>query len=96
MARRLPIAALVAVSLLLACGCAAGRWIAGAPAGSGGGRALEACPVLARRCANCHQAPDPAAMSAEAWNAGLERMKLRMHLPAAEWDSLAAMAGRGH
>jgi hypothetical protein len=30
-------------------------------------------------------------MTAEAWQAALTRMRRRMQLPEAEWDSLAAM-----
>ena len=48
--------------------------------------------LLAQRCGGCHAVPDPASMSAGAWQAALERMKRRMRLPASEWDSLAAMA----
>ncbi len=33
-------------------------------------------------------------MSAAAWLAALERMKVRLRLPESEWDSLAAMARR--
>ena len=94
-------AALLCVAATVLCSCAVGNWIVGAPSAAHAPQATRVTvtpggsTLVARRCANCHQAPDPAAMSAEAWNAGLERMKLRMHLPAAEWDSLAAMAGRG-
>ena len=72
-------------------GCSVGRFIAGAPAtrASGPEQAL-----LVRRCGGCHEVPDPEAMSAEAWNGSLERMKRRMTLPAGEWDSLAAMGRR--
>ncbi len=48
--------------------------------------------VLARRCGGCHATPDPNQMSAATWDAALERMKRRMQLPAADWDSLATLA----
>ncbi len=97
-------AALLAAVLFALAGCGVGYWIAGAPPraereaqartahaprASVGGAAL-----LARRCANCHETPDPASMSAAAWLAALERMKVRLRLPDAEWDSLAPMARR--
>ena len=88
-ARRLLAATLLAAVATLS-GCTAGYWIAGAPASR---HAAAASPLLARRCANCHVVPDPAAMSAAAWKAALERMKVRVRLPASEWDSLATMAG---
>jgi cytochrome c5 len=47
--------------------------------------------ILARRCAACHARPDPGRLSAEQWQAALERMKRKVTLPAAEWDTLAAM-----
>jgi hypothetical protein len=48
-------------------------------------------PLLARRCAGCHKVPKPAEMERTKWLAALGRMHKRMTLPAAEWDSLAAM-----
>ncbi len=95
MPRRARRAALLAAALtaaLVAGGCTALRWIAGAPSASEARAAVATSPLVARRCANCHEAPDPAAMSAEAWRAALERMKVRVRLPAAEWDTLEAMA----
>ena len=47
--------------------------------------------ILTRRCSGCHARPDPAKLSAEQWQAALERMKHKITLPAAEWDTLAAM-----
>src|SRR5262249_9658966 len=47
--------------------------------------------ILAHRCASCHARPDPARMSTEQWQAALERMKRKVTLPAADWDTLAAM-----
>lgn len=86
------IRALVVVSCgLLLAGCAVGRFIAGAPATD---PVAPEHALVIRRCGGCHEAPDPAAMSAEAWTASLERMKRRITLPAGEWDSLAAMGRR--
>jgi hypothetical protein len=83
-------------------GCAAGRWIAGAPAPGEAPRAAArpahapraSASLLASRCANCHAVPDPHAMSADAWLGSLDRMKRRMRLPDSEWDSLATLARR--
>lgn len=103
MARRIAVALLVALVAFALAGCAAGRWLAGAPtpgtapiAAHAHSKPLPAsgASLLARRCANCHEVPDPHAMSAAAWLGSLDRMKLRMRLPDAEWDSLAALAKR--
>ena len=65
---------------------------------SGGAAPVPAPPrpyaatLLGKRCGSCHAVPDPAAMTGEKWIAALERMKVRMTLPAADWDSLAALA----
>jgi hypothetical protein len=100
---RLRHAALLLVVASALAGCAAGRWIAGAPAPGEAPRAATpraphasrtSASLLVSRCANCHAVPDPHAMTADAWLASLDRMKLRMHLPDAEWDELAAMAKR--
>jgi hypothetical protein len=85
--------ALVALPLLLSAGgCAVGEFIAGAP-----GDRDRAVPsgLLARRCAGCHAAPDPGVMSADRWRESLVRMRRRIQLPEAEWDSLARMGSRG-
>jgi hypothetical protein len=83
--------------VLATLGCAVGRFIAGAP--PAGARSSAPPPLratapgralLAQRCSGCHVTPDPGSMSAESWQAALERMK-RMRLPDSEWDSLAAM-----
>ena len=80
---------LVSVVLVLACGgCAAGRFIVGAPAP---GTVSRVNALVARRCSGCHEVPDPAAMTAADWKSGLDRMKKRMRLPASEWDSLAVL-----
>ncbi len=83
------IAALATIALgLVASGCAVGNFVTGAPSA----RAMTpASLLLERRCNGCHRTPDPAAMTSAAWQQGLARMKTRMHLPAADWDSLAAM-----
>jgi hypothetical protein len=80
--------ALAASALLALAGCSVARFIAGAPA------TRDAAPqsmLLERRCSGCHDAPDPAVMTATAWRASLDRMRRRMTLPESEWDSLAAM-----
>lgn len=87
--RTLPLAAM-ALALALT-GCAVGRFIVGAPAD---GRSDPRNALLARRCGGCHEIPDPAKMPAAEWRDALTRMHRRMSLPAAEWDSLAAMARR--
>jgi len=77
--------------ILLVTGCAVGNFIVGKPkeTSTGANHAL-----LARRCGGCHEIPDPHTMTAAEWQAGLARMKRRLTLPAAEWDTLAAMARR--
>ena len=81
--------ALAALGLIaLATGCAVGRFIAGAPSTQERHATNE---LIARRCSGCHEVPDPAAMTAEGWEQSLVRMRRRMTLPEAEWDSLAAM-----
>lgn len=99
------VGALLLVLALVSTGCSVGRFIAGAPSPGGSGTrhenagaathtAATSHELLARRCAGCHVTPVPGEMSAAAWQASLERMKLRMRLPASEWDSLAAMPTR--
>lgn len=88
MIRRVAYLIVLAAAATALAGCAAGRFIAGAPA-PGSTRPAEA--LLLRRCTGCHEVPVPGEMTATEWQAGLERMKRRMRLPAAEWDSLAAM-----
>lgn len=77
--------------VLFTSGCAVGNFITGAPSAHG---SAPTHALLARRCGGCHMVPDPGTMSATGWQAALERMKLRMRLPASEWDSLAAMPTR--
>ena len=86
-ARRMCALAMLA-AVVLTTGCAVGRLITGEPVQ----RSFAAHhALLERRCAGCHVVPEPEAMSAVAWQASLERMKRRMQLPQAEWDSLAVM-----
>jgi hypothetical protein len=75
--------------VLVGPGCAVGRFIAGAPSP---GSTTPRQALILKRCSGCHQPPDPAAMSADAWRHSLERMRRRIRLPGSEWDSLAAMA----
>jgi len=91
--RRMVLATAVAL-LAVAAGCAAHHERMGS-AGVSGVAAEPGSPLLARRCGGCHAVPRPATMTAEKWLAALERMKRRMELPAAEWDTLAALAGGG-
>ncbi len=81
--------ALLLVAAPLAAGCAVSRAFVGAPAP---GTVRPAQALLVRRCSSCHATPDPADMTAAKWQAGLDLMKKRVHLPAAEWDSLALLA----
>lgn len=81
--------ALVTAALL---GCAAHHATSDGTAPAAAPARSYAATLLTRRCGSCHAVPDPASMSGEAWNAALGRMKIRMQLPAADWDSLAALA----
>ena len=51
--------------------------------------------ILARRCTGCHARPDPQSMTAANWLDALDAMHDHVHLPAADWDTLAAMAAEG-
>ena len=87
------IAGVTAVLVAAAGGCAARHELQGGAGQTGAASASAPIPELVtKRCGGCHAVPDPSQMSAEKWLAGLERMKRRMELPAAEWDSLAHMA----
>lgn len=90
MSARLAAVALLAAAVIPLAGCAVGRFVVGAPAP---GSARPAQAILLRRCSSCHATPDPAAMTAAEWQAGLALMKQRLHLPQAEWDSLAVLQG---
>jgi hypothetical protein len=85
--RRL-LAALLFGASVTSTGCAVGRFIAGAPAP---GATASSPALVVRRCSGCHEAPVPASMTADAWQAALVRMRRRLQLPEADWDSLAAM-----
>lgn len=85
--RRTSVLAALAL-VLLTTGCAVGDFITGAPSTRS---MTPARALLVRRCSGCHAVPDPAELSGAEWKAGLEKMKLRMRLPASDWDSLAAM-----
>jgi len=83
-------AALLAVAVAaMVQGCAAGRWVAGAPSA----KTAPAEALLIRRCSGCHEIPNPDMMTADEWRASLVRMQRRMTLPASEWQALADMAG---
>jgi len=86
--RRAVAALITAWSALVALGCAAG----------GGGRNLAAAgsvsysrQLLRRECYGCHRPPRPEEWSGRAWRYWLDRMKRRVPLPTADWDSLAAL-----
>jgi len=83
---------LVVTLIAAAGGCAAHHELQSASSAAGPPLPAESKALLARRCGGCHAIPDPTSMSAEKWLSGVERMKKRMELPAAEWDSLAIMA----
>jgi len=80
-------AATIILIAIVALGCAAGAARPGATPVTAGGASL-----LRHRCASCHAVPRPDRMSHDDWLYALTRMRKRMTLPAAEWDSLAAMA----
>lgn len=78
------------LALALAAGCAAHRELK--PAEPTAAPEVAGTSLLKQKCGGCHAVPKPSAMSAAKWTAALERMKRRLDLPAADWDSLAAMA----
>jgi len=86
--RRAAAALIIAWTALAALGCATG--------GGGQNAATSASEpyarqLLRRRCQGCHRLPRPEAKSGSAWQAALTRMKRRVTLPPADWDSLAAL-----
>jgi cytochrome c5 len=95
--RMRPIArGMIAATLLLAIGCAAGKPLteSGDRAGEAtavGGAAPSGEQLLGRRCVSCHDVPDPNGYSHEQWTKALTRMRKRVHLPEAAWDSLAVL-----
>jgi hypothetical protein len=83
--------ALVLVLALALAGCAAHQRLEPSATTAAANATPAGSEILARRCGGCHARPDPAKMSAEQWQAALERMKRKITLPGAEWDTLAAM-----
>ena len=81
-------ASLILAVTLAAVGCATGG-------GSGNvaatGTETYAQQLLKRRCHSCHRVPKPERWTAATWQEELARMKRRVNLPAADWDSLAAL-----
>ena len=71
-----------------AAGCAAGG-----PASSdrGAKARTRGQELLARRCHSCHEVPEPGSYSSREWGLKLGKMRRRVHLPAADWDTLAAL-----
>ena len=61
---------------------------------SSGEPGFYAHTLLQRRCQGCHARPKPEKLSAEKWQAALDRMHKKVRLEAADWDSLAALARR--
>lgn len=47
--------------------------------------------LLERRCQGCHAVPDPRTHSRERWVKGIEMMRGRFTLSAADWDTLLAL-----
>src|SRR5689334_213594 len=78
-------------------GCAAHREMKSEPSASTSSHAAAAptsgAALLAKKCGGCHAIPNPASMPEEQWVSAVERMKQRMQLSPAEWDSLTALAG---
>ena len=69
--------------------------VAGCAAQSQLTRGAHATPgdrIIARRCTGCHAGPNPAAMTRADWLDALQAMHDHVRLPAADWDTLAAMA----
>ena len=75
---------------------AAAALAAGCATGGGGANAAARAehPILAQRCGRCHAIPRPSTLPRDKWLAALERMKKRMDMPAADWDTLAALPTR--
>ena len=98
-------AAAVAFACLVAGGCAAGNQMkAGsgegaaaadtAAASAAGATALASMSgdeLLQKRCKSCHAVPEPEGYKHEEWIKALTKMKRRIKLPAASWDSLAVL-----
>jgi len=72
----------------LALGCATQG---GGPNVATGEPETYARELLRRRCQSCHRLPRPETKSERAWRDALTRMKRRVALPPADWDSLAAL-----
>ena len=47
--------------------------------------------LLERRCQRCHALPDPRSHTRERWVKGIDGMRRRLTLSAADWDSLLAL-----
>ena len=88
MSARLAFAALLAASAISVAGCSVGRFIVGAPPA---GTVRPSMTILVRRCSGCHEIPDPAAMTAAEWQAGLVLMQKRITMPQADWDTLGVL-----
>jgi len=81
-------ASLILAATLAAVGCATGGG-SGNVAATGTG--TYARQLLKRRCHSCHRVPKPERWTAATWQEELARMKRRVKLTPADWDSLAAL-----
>jgi hypothetical protein len=81
-------ALIVAWTGLAALGCAAGG---GSVNLSAGGSPSYSRQLLRRECYGCHRPPRPEEWSGRAWRDWLDRMKRRVKLAPADWDSLVSL-----
>jgi hypothetical protein len=69
----------------------------GCAAGGGSRNVAQSTPetysqlLLRRKCQGCHRTPRPEKGSARAWQDALNRMKRKVKLTDADWDSLATL-----
>ncbi|HEY3215438.1 MAG TPA: hypothetical protein VGK93_02995, partial [Candidatus Eisenbacteria bacterium] len=86
------LAGLLSLGVLAGLGCAAGGGRTSFAVNPSATRSESyAQRLLRRRCQGCHQVPHPENLDAQTWREALTRMQQRIHLPAADWDSLAAL-----
>ena len=78
----------IVLASLVALGCAAGGGSKNVPAHYS---QTYAGQLLQHRCEGCHRVPRPERMTGQEWQTALRRMKRRVTLPAADWDSLATL-----
>jgi cytochrome c5 len=68
-----------------------GASAAGSAANEAVGEGAYARKILERRCQRCHALPDPRKHTWAKWERGIAKMKRRIPLPAADWDSILAL-----